>query len=520
MGDGQQMLQGHDHFFEIIEGFIDPIVFLDAKLLVSYANRAFFEKFGLEQAQVVCNSFLALISCEDNLVSKQKLEEALESPGTVTRFELQFKSQSGGTLSLDVSAKCLENRINQPMLILSLNDITSRKEAEAERESLQAQLNQAQKMEAIGRLAGSVAHDFNNMLVVIIGHVEILAAKLHPDSQIHHELAPILMAAQRSADLTRQLLAFARKQVVAPQLIKLNQAVEGLLPMVKRLVGEDVELDWSPGQEVGSVLMDPSQFDQIVMNLCVNARDAIDGTGTIAIETGVKVLDQSFCANHVGVAPGSYALLSVRDNGCGMSPETMSRIFEPFFTTKESGKGTGLGLATVYGMVTQNNGLIDVQSEPTWGTTFTIYLPSKGTEPVPVAPAADEAAPRSGQETILLVEDETAVLTVTTQMLEGLGYRVLAARTPSEAVELALDRSAEIDLLITDVVLPEMNGRVLARNLMALKPDLKQLFISGYTANVIAQYGVADQGGAFLQKPFTRKELAAKVAAILSGQVP
>ncbi len=396
-------------------------------------------------------------------------------------------------------------------------DITERKQAEAEREKLQAQLTQAQKMESVGRLAGGVAHDFNNMLGVILGHTEMALEKTYPESPIHAGLQAIHQAAQRSAALTRQLLAFASKQTVAPRVIDINDAVEGMLKMLRRLIGEDIDLLWRPGANLPRVKVDPAQIDQLLANLCVNARDAINGVGKITIETDTKTLDEANCADHLGSLPGEYLLLEVSDDGSGMDQETLSHIFEPFFTTKEQGKGTGLGLASVFGMVKQNNGFIDVESEPGQGTTFKIYMPAIALKSAGVTEKASELPAERGSETILLVEDEPAILQMTTMMLTRLGYTVVAAATPGEAIRLALAYRGKIDLLMTDVVMPEMNGRDLAVNLLSHYPDLKRLFMSGYTADIIANQGVLDEGVHFIQKPFSMKDLGGKLRETLDG---
>ena len=340
----------------------------------------------------------------------------------------------------------------------------------------------------------------------------------HPTAPLHADLEEIQRAAERSADLTRQLLAFARKQTVAPRILRLNDTIAGMLQMLKRLIGENIELAWQPQAALWPVRIDPAQIDQILANLCVNARDAIPGIGKIVIETGNEVVGPKSCAEHAGFAPGEYAWLTVSDNGCGMAPETLAHIFEPFFTTKGIGEGTGLGLATVYGIVKQNHGYISVTSRPGLGTRFQIYLPrhadkaalhrQKGPSPVP-----------QGHETILLVEDEPAILQITQKMLERQGYLVLAASTPGAAIHCAREYAGEIHLLMTDVVMPEMNGRDLAQNLFSLYPRIKCLFMSGYPANVIAHHGVLDQGVHFIQKPFIQGELSARIReALESGE--
>ncbi len=396
-------------------------------------------------------------------------------------------------------------------------DITERKRAEAEADKLQSQLTQVQKMESVGRLAGGIAHDFNNMLGVILGYTELVLKQVGADQPIYPALQGIQQAAQRSADLTRQLLAFARKQTVAPKVLDLNETVASMLNMLRRLIGENIDLVWLPGKSLRSIKMDPSQIDQILANLCINARDAIGVAGKVTIETDNVFVDETYCAGHAGFVPGEYVLLALSDNGRGMDRETLSHLFEPFFTTKEMGKGTGLGLATVYGIVKQNNGFISVYSEPCQGTTFKMYLPRylpKG-DRSPEPGAAKTAATR--HETILLVEDEPMILEMTKVMLEHQGYTVLPAVSPGEAIRLAREHVGEIHLLMTDVVMPEMNGRDLARNLLSLYPDLKLLFMSGYTADVIAHHGVLDEGIHFIQKPFSMKDLDGELREALKS---
>ena len=382
---------------------------------------------------------------------------------------------------------------------------------------MEAQLQQAQKMESVGRLAGGVAHDFNNMLGVILGHTEMALEEIDPSAPLYSSLQAVQHAAEHSADLTRQLLAFARKQTVAPKVIDINDTVEGMLKMLRRLIGEDIDLLWKPGQSLQPVKVDPSQIDQILANLCVNARDAIAGEGKITIETDTKTFDEAYCADHLGSLPGEYVLLEVSDDGCGMDKKTLNQIFEPFFTTKEQGKGTGLGLASVFGMIKQNNGFINVYSEPDQGTTFKIYLPAYAVKSERVVEEAPDIRVEHGNETILLVEDEPAILQMTTMMLTRLGYTVVAAATPGEAILLAHENRGGIDLLMTDVVMPEMNGRELAGNLRSHYPDLRRLFMSVYTANVIAHHGVLDEGVHFIQKPFSMKDLGGKLREVLKG---
>jgi PAS domain S-box-containing protein len=395
------------------------------------------------------------------------------------------------------------------------NDVTEQKRAEAEREKLKEQLVQAQKMESIGRLAGGVAHDFNNMLGVILGHAEMAMHAVDPGGELHAGLLEIRRAAERSADLTRQLLAFARRQTISPRVLDLNDTVEGMLKLLRRLIGEGIELSWLPGKNLWPVHMDASQIHQILANLCVNARDAIAGVGTIRIGTSAVTLDEAGCRGLAEAVPGDYALLTVWDDGCGMDGETLEKLFEPFFTSKALGQGTGLGLATVYGIVTQNHGFIRVESAPGAGTTLYVYLPrhegSAETMPadLPARPA------RQGSETILLVEDEPAILDMCRKMLGRAGYRVLAASTPVEALARAAAHTGPIHLLLTDLVMPEMNGRDLAVRLRAAHPKIRLLFMSGYTPDAVAHQSGLSPGAHFLQKPFAMNSLAEQVRRAL-----
>jgi len=362
-----------------------------------------------------------------------------------------------------------------------------------------------------------VAHDFNNMLGVILGHAELAKEQIAPASPVFSDLVEIQKAARRSADLTRQLLAFARRQTISPQVLNLNETVEGMLKMLRRLIGEDIDLFWKPGSQLWSVNIDPSQLDQILANLVVNARDAINGVGKITIETANLTFDDSPSLNRCGFPVGDFVLLAVSDDGSGMDNETLDRLFEPFFTTKGVGRGTGLGLAMVYGIIKQNNGFINVYSEPGKGSTFKIYLPRHAGESSVASQERVVEIPRGRGETVLLVEDEPAILNLTKTLLERLDYLVLPAATPAQAISLADCHEGQIHLLLTDVVMPEMNGQDLAERLRVRLPNLKILFMSGYPADVIAHRGHLAAGVHLIQKPFTIHSVAAKLRAVLDG---
>lgn len=430
-------------------------------------------------------------------------------------FEFPFRTTQGRSLWVRTTAEAIREGDRIVKVVGNIMDITERKQAEEEKETLRAQLMQAHKMESVGRLAGGVAHDFNNMLGVILGHTDLALEQVDPGQPLHEDLQEIQKAAQRSADLTRQLLAFARRQTVAPKVLNLNETVGGMLKMLKRLIGEDIELVWSPDPGLWPIRIDPSQIDQILANLCVNSRDAITGVGQVIIETHNTTLDAEHCETHGDFVPGDYVLLTVSDNGCGMKRETLDHIFEPFFTGKEVGQGTGLGLATVYGIVKQNEGSITVYSEPNKGTTFQIYLPRYSGNNEGTIHREKTEAPRAQGETLLLVEDEAGILNLGKAMLERLGYTVLTAGSPTEAIVQTERHEGEIQLLITDVVMPTMNGRELEQRIQTIQPGIRCLFMSGYTADVIAHQGVLDKGVHFLQKPFSMQDLAAQVREAL-----
>ena len=426
-------------------------------------------------------------------------------------FEYRFRHKDGSYHWIHDEARLTRDSAGQPVEVFgSWVDITERK-------ALEMQLLQAQKMEAVGQLAGGVAHDFNNVLTAIGGYAELLRDDLPGEDTRRHDVEEILRATERAATLTRQLLAFSRRQVLAPRVLDLNGVVAGIDNMLRRLIGADVALKTALAPDLGAVRADPGQLEQVIMNLIVNARDAMPRGGKLTIETANAELDQSYALEHRAVAPGPYVMLAVSDTGVGMDAATQARIFEPFFTTKEKGKGTGLGLATVYGIVKQSGGNIWLYSEPGRGTTFKIYLPrvDQAPEQLAAAPAVRET-PR-GTETVLLVEDDDAVRTLTRKMLAAHGYTVLAAGGGAEALELAAGHTGPIHLLVTDVVLPGMSGRDLAARFRSGRPGVKVLYTSGYTDEAIVHHGILDAGIAFLQKPFTSTTLAHKVRETLDS---
>ncbi len=398
-----------------------------------------------------------------------------------------------------------------------IDDITQSKRVEAERADLEARLTQAQKMESIGRLAGGIAHDFNNQLTVIMGLVEMVLQGMPPDNPIVSDLHDVLKASERSAALTKQLLAFARKQVISPKVILLDETIEGLLKMIRRLIGEDIELAWQPGCSLWRVNMDPSQIDQVLVNLCVNARDAIAGVGRITIETANVSVGLDQCLRNQDAIEGDYVRLSVTDTGCGMNEETLALIFEPFFTTKGLARGTGLGLATVYGIVRQNTGFVEVRSMVGTGSTFEVYIPRHFGEGGAASPTEATAPAPRGRETLLFVEDEPSLLALSERHLRYLGYTVLSAATPEAALALGLKHGTEIRLLVTDVIMPGMTGQELATRLLSQFPELRCLFVSGYTADILDRRGLLPPGMHLLTKPYKVRDLAAKVRQILEA---
>lgn len=515
----EALRESEARYRELVENANSIIIRMNRDGKFTYFNEFAQRFFGYEPGEIVGQSAVGTIVPETESSGRDLRAMILDVVAFPERYATNINEnilRDGTRVWILWTNKPLFEATGQVREILCVgSDITERIKAEKETEKLQSQLVQAQKMESVGRLAGGVAHDFNNMLTVILGNLAMMMEELPPGNPLRENLEEIQKCAQRSAELTRQLLAFARKQAVVPKVLDLNSTVEGMLMMLRRLIGEDIELVWLPGANLWPVKIDPSQIDQVLANLCVNARDAIGGVGKVTIETGTATFDEAHVSDHSDTMSGEYVLLAISDNGCGMDKEVLGHIFEPFFTTKEVGQGTGLGLATVYGIVKQNQGFIIASSEPGCGTTFKLYLPRHAAE----AAQAHEHGPAQpavcGHETILLVEDEPSILMVGRRVIESLGYKVLTAGTPGEALQLARQHGDEIQLLLTDVVMPEMNGRELAKQILALYPGIKHLYMSGYTADVIAHHGVLNEDIHFIQKPFSKQDLAEKLREAL-----
>ena len=468
-------------------------------------NESLLRLFGMNRAETVGRSGYELGIWRRDELRVQMLAQ-LRAGGVFRDVEVEWLTRSGEVRSGLLSAEVIAFA-GEPHFLLHFQDITERKQ-------LEVQLRQAQKMEAIGRLAGGVAHDFNNVLTAIFGYVDILREELPADSTAQRDLAEVRKASERAASLTKQLLAFSRQQVLEPMVLEPTALIEDFEKMLHRLIGEDVELRLSLARDTGNVLADPGQLQQVLMNLVVNARDAMPTGGKLILETANAELSEQYAELHQPVVPGRYVMLAVSDTGTGMTPETRARIFEPFFTTKEKGKGTGLGLSTVYGIVKQSGGYVWVYSELGRGTTFKIYLPRVDAAPDTLLPAR-EPVTVAGTETILLAEDDAVLRPLAKGLLEKLGYTVLDAADAVEALEAARQYTEVIHLLLTDVVMPGASGRELARQLESHRPDVKVLYVSGYTDDAIVHHGMLEPGLNFLQKPFTPAALARKVREVL-----
>lgn len=518
----QQALAQERNFLKgITEHSPVGIVQADENGLMSFANQRAVELLGLTESEFEGRTFNApewkLTTVDGEAMPDEELPFSIvmRTGKPVFRVEHGIERPDGTRLILSVNAAPLQDEKGESQGVIALlEDITQRYEMEQKHQRVEDELRQAQKMEAVGRLAGGVAHDFNNMLAVMMTTAELALEELDPNSELYQDLTEIRHAAQRSANLTRQLLAFSRKQLIKPQVIELNSTISEQEKMLRRLVGEDLTFEFHPGKELWPVYIDPGQVDQILANLVVNARDAIPGVGTITIETSNVHLDADFIHDDMPIPMGQYVLMVVTDSGVGMERKVLENIFEPFYTTKKTGEGTGLGLSTVYGIVRQNGGAIHAYSEVGHGSTFKIYLPKADMVPSDFTDIS-ETESFSGTETILLVEDEPALLVIAERYLKTLGYQVLPASTPGEALSVARDLHGCVDLLLTDVIMPEMDGRQLQNTLLEFCPAMKTIYMSGYTSNVIANRGVLDPGVDFIQKPYRTKDLGKLVRSVL-----
>jgi PAS domain S-box-containing protein len=492
----------------LLESASQAIISVNRDGRITLANRRTEEMFGYRREELLGSPIEMLLPESKRGKHKRHREDYFEQPHLRPMgigMELAGRRRDGTEFPVEVSLSPIESS-EGVFGIAFVSDITQRKE-------LEEQLSHAQKMEAVGRLAGGVAHDFNNMLTVISGYNLMIMEELQPDNPLREYAEEIGRAADRAAAVTNQLLAFSRRQLIQPRVMNVNAVLAETEKMLLRLLGEDIELTLSLGSGVGNIRADPNQIVQAVVNLAVNARDAMPRGGKIVLETAEVELDESYARSHAAVLPGQYVMIAITDTGHGMNAETRQHIFEPFFTTKERGKGTGLGLATVYGMVKQSSGDIWVYSEPGKGTTFKLYFP-KVDERVQRAPGQG-AGPLKWQseETVLVVEDEKPVRELTVRMLQQLGYRVLSAASGEEALEISKSFAGRISLLVTDVVMPQMSGRQVADVLLSARPDLKVLYLSGYTEHTMLHHGVGS-GVDFLSKPFSRETLSKKLGEL------
>ncbi len=505
----EKVRESEARYRTLVEQASDGIFVTDAKGDYLDVNTAGCELLGYTHEEMLSMNVRDLIPDEERADDPPQLDQ-LRTGKTIIRERL-VKRKDGTLLPVEVSAKLLPDGRLQGIV----RDISKRKQEEEERQQLTEQLRQSQKMEVVGQLAGGVAHDFNNLLTSILGHGEIVLRDAGLAESMRRDIEEIQAAAERGAALTRQLLAFSRRQVLVPRTLNLNDAVAGLEGMLRRLIGEHIELSILPASDLGLVRGDPVQLEQVILNLSINARDAMPIGGELVIKTENVELDEAFARTHLGIVPGAYVLLSVQDSGCGMDGETRRHAFEPFFTTKEAGRGTGLGLSMVYGIVQQSGGQVWLDSEVGQGTVCSVYLPRVEARAERVRRKLPQSQSRRGSETVLLVEDEKMVRALASQILQDHGYTVLSAHDPSEALKLLERHGDSISLLLTDVVLPQMSGRDLAQRVRETRPGVRVLYMSGYMHDTMYEQGMLESEVAFLQKPFGVESLLRIVREVL-----
>ena len=515
----EQLLESNDRYRTVVETASDAILTIDRNSRIGFANSATERIFGYPAQDVIGQDLTMLMPAHFRELHKSALARYVATGQKHFSWQgalLTGLHRNGTEIPLEVSFGELADG-GHHLFTGIVRDISEKRAAEEAHGILEAQYRESQKMDAIGQLAGGIAHDFNNLLTVISGYCELLRDELGPDSHHQTDLIEIERAADRAASLTRQLLAFSRRQILEPRVLSLSDSLNGMEPMLKRLIGEQIKVLVRTPPDIGHVQADPGQIEQVVLNLAINARDAMPEGGTLLLELTDIVLDESYTRRHVDAAEGLHVMLAVSDTGTGMDAATASRVFEPFFTTKPQGKGTGLGLSTVHGIVKQSGGSIEVYSEPGRGTTFKIYLP-RVDAPIDVTPLGAQEKARGGSETVLLLEDEEAVRALAERILEQHGYRVLVAATPREALDIAAGYKDSLHLLLSDMVLPEMSGPSLAAKLLAGRPGLSVLYMSGYTDHAIVHSGMLEHDTPFIQKPFTPEALLRKVREVLDGR--
>ncbi len=507
----KHLIEREEIFRLITESAADMIAVVDAKGERIYNSPSYETILGYKPAELKGTTAVDQIHPEDREKVLKAGRDAWRT-GVGTSLEYRMRHKDGSWRTLESRASTITSHGQVERLVIVNRDVTQRK-------NLEEQFRQAQKMEAVGRLSGGVAHDFNNLLGVIIGYGEIVQEGTPAESPLRTCVDEMLKAGHRAAGLTRQLLAFSRQQVMDPRVLDLNAVVKDMEKMLKRLIGEDVQLKTNLAPDLVKIKADQGQIEQVILNLAVNARDAMPKGGELKLATSNFQMDEEFVSRYpYPVQVGDYVLLTVSDNGVGMDAATRARVFEPFFTTKEKGKGTGLGLSMVYGVVKQSGGYIDVASEPGAGACFNIFLPKVETADDPQELKSARPIPLKGNETVLLVEDETSLRKLSRHLLEICGYQVLEAESGAEAVKISEGNDQSIDLLLTDVVMPGISGRVLADELLKQRPTMRVLFMSGYTGQTVGQHGVLAEGSLFLPKPFTREILATKVREALDGK--